>query len=111
MSNRSLINMLKAGNQEPVTLNFHNLRLKEQFAGFVSKKLEPDSVSSILRLLDSGQFAAQYGFTTPIIFIRCLYQTRTRYIGTPRPRNSLKRMYANYQAFWTPERKQKARSA
>src|ERR1700761_7436516 len=63
MSNRRLINMLASGTQEPVTLSFHNLRLKEQFAGFVSKKLEPDSLA-ILRLLDSTSFVQQYGFTT-----------------------------------------------
>src|ERR1017187_8152681 len=51
MSNRKLINMLASGAQEPVTVSFHDLRLKEQFAGFISKKIEPDSVA-ILRLLD-----------------------------------------------------------
>ncbi len=53
MSNRKLINMLASGTQEPVKLEFHGLRMKEQFAGFVSKKIEPDSVS-IIRLLDSA---------------------------------------------------------
>src|ERR1700743_2606142 len=52
MTNRRLINMLASGTQEPVTISFHNLRLKEQFAGFVSKKIEPDSIA-IIRLLDS----------------------------------------------------------
>ena len=47
MSNRRLINMLASGTQEPVTLSFHNLRLKEEFAGFVSKHIEPDSTSII----------------------------------------------------------------
>src|SRR3569832_313696 len=44
MTNRRLINMLASGSQEPVELSFHNLRMKEDFAGFVSKKIEPDSV-------------------------------------------------------------------
>src|SRR5476651_43912 len=43
MSNRRLIRMLELGEQEAVTFSFHNIRLKEQFAGFVGKKLEPDS--------------------------------------------------------------------
>ncbi|TSD66380.1 endolytic transglycosylase MltG [Inquilinus sp. KBS0705] len=106
MSNRSLINMLKAGNQEPVTVSFHNLRLKEQFAGFISKKLEPDSVA-FLRLLDSAQFAAQYGFTTDNIYTVFIPNSYQVYWNTT-PEKFFKRMYDNYQAFWTPERKQKA---
>jgi UPF0755 protein len=106
MSNRSFINMLKAGNQEPVTLAFHNFRLKEQFAGFVSKKLEPDSVS-ILRLLDSAKFAEQYGFTTDNIYTVFIPNSYQFYWNTT-PEKFFTRMYANYQKFWTPERKQKA---
>lgn len=106
MSNRSLINMLKSGNQEPVTVAFHNLRLKEQFAGYVSKKLEPDSVS-ILRLLDSAKFAEANGFTTDniyTVFIPNSYQ----FYWNITPEKFFSRMLANYQKFWTPERKAKA---
>jgi hypothetical protein len=87
MSNRSFINMLKSGNQEPVTLLFHNLRLKDQFAGFVSKKIEADSVS-ILRLLDSAKFAEQYGFTTDNIYT-VLSLTPTSFTGIHRQINFL----------------------
>jgi UPF0755 protein len=38
MSNRALVRMLQLGEQDPVIINFHNFRLKEQFAGFVGKK-------------------------------------------------------------------------
>lgn len=106
MSNRSLINMLKAGNQEPVTVTFHNLRLKEQFAGFVAKKLEPDSVS-MLRLLDSAQYAEQHGFTTDNIYTVFIPNSYQFYWNTT-PEKFFERMYANYQKFWTPERRQKA---
>jgi UPF0755 protein len=106
MSNRSFINMLKAGNQEPVTLLFHNLRLKDQFAGFVSKKIEADSVS-ILRLLDSAKFAEQYGFTTDNIYTVFIPNSYQFYWNTSADK-FFKRMYENYQEFWTPERKQKA---
>ncbi|RFZ84178.1 endolytic transglycosylase MltG [Mucilaginibacter terrenus] len=108
MSNRAFINMLKAGNQEPVTLAFHNLRLKEQFAGFVSKKLEPDSVS-ILRLLDSTEFAEAHGFTTDNIYTVFIPNSYQFYWNTT-PEKFFDRMYANYQKFWTPERKFKAQS-
>ena len=106
MSNRNFINMLKAGNQEAVTLSFHNLRLKEQFAGFVSKKLEPDSIS-FLRLLDSAKFAEEHGFTTDNIYTVFIPNSYQFYWNTT-PEKFFKRMYANYEKFWTPERKQKA---
>jgi UPF0755 protein len=106
MSNRNFINMLKSGNQEPVTLAFHNIRLKNQFAGFVSKKIEADSVS-ILRLLDSAKFAEQYGFTTDNIYTVFIPNSYQLYWNTS-PEKFFKRMYANYETFWTPERKQKA---
>jgi UPF0755 protein len=106
MSNRSFINMLKAGNQEPVKLSFHNLRLKEQFAGFISKKIEPDSVA-IIRLLDSAKFAEQYGFTTDNIYTVFIPNSYELWWNTS-PEGFFKKMYANYEKFWTPERKQKA---
>lgn len=106
MSNRSFINMLKSGNQEAVNFAFHNLRLKEQFAGFVAKNLEPDSVSMI-RLLDSAKFAEQYGFTTDNIYTVFIPNTYQIYWNTT-PEKLFTRLYANYEKFWTPERKQKA---
>ncbi|WP_454803166.1 endolytic transglycosylase MltG [Mucilaginibacter phyllosphaerae] len=106
MSNRNFINMLKSGNQEAVTLAIHNIRLKDQFAGFVSKKIEADSVS-ILRLLDSAKFAEKYGFTTDNIYTVFIPNSYQLYWNTS-PEKFFKKMYANYEKFWTPERKQKA---
>ena len=106
MSNRSFINMLKSGNQEPVNFAFHNIRLKEQFAGFVAKNLEPDSVSMV-RLLDSTKFAEQFGFTADNIYTVFIPNSYQIYWNTT-PEKLFKRMYANYEKFWTPERKQKA---
>ncbi|MCO5934609.1 endolytic transglycosylase MltG [Mucilaginibacter sp. RB4R14] len=106
MSNRNFINMLKSGNQEPVTLAFHNIRLKDQFAGFISKKIEADSVS-VLRLLDSSKFAQQYGFTTDNIYTVFIPNSYQLYWNTSAEK-LFTRMYANYKKFWTPERKQKA---
>ena len=106
MSNRRLINMLASGTQEPVTLNFHNLRLKEEFAGFVSKKIEPDS-TSIIHLLDSTEFLKQYGFTPDNVYAMFIPNTYQVYWNST-PEKFFKRMYANYEKFWKPERKQKA---
>jgi len=106
MSNRKLINMLASGNQEPVTISFHNIRLKEQFAGFISKKIEPDSVA-ILRLLDSASFLQKYGFTKDNVYTMFLPNTYQLYWNTS-PEKFFKHMYISYEKFWTRERTQKA---
>jgi len=106
MSNRRLINMLASGTQEPVTLSFHNLRLKEQFAGFVGKKIEPDS-AAILNLLDSTAFIKQYGFTPENVYAMFLPNTYQLYWNTS-PEKFFKKMHGAYEKFWTGERRAKA---
>ena len=106
MSNRALINKLASGTQEPVTLAFHTMRLKQQFAAYLSKKIEPDS-TAILNLLDSSAYVKQYGFSTDDVYTMFLPNTHQLYWNTS-PEKFFKKMYAAYQEFWTPERKQKA---
>jgi UPF0755 protein len=106
MTNRRLINMLASGAQEAVHVSFHNLRQKTDFAGFISKKLEIDSVA-MLRLLDSSQFVSQYGFTTDNVYAVFIPNTYDIYWNTS-PEKFFKRMYANYQSFWTADSKQRA---
>lgn len=106
MTNRRLINMLASGAQEPVQLSFHNLRLKEDFVGFVAKKIEPDSVS-LLRLLDSTQFLAKYGFTPDNVYTMFIPNTYQLYWNNT-PEKFFKRMNSNYTSFWNSERKQEA---
>lgn len=106
MSNRALINMLASGTQEPVNFSFHNIRLKEQFAAFAGKKLEPDS-ASIIRLLDSTTFLQQYGFTPENVYVAFMPDTYQVYWNTT-PENLFTKMYKHYDAFWTKERLSKA---
>jgi UPF0755 protein len=106
MSNRRLINMLKSGNQEPVTFRFQNIRLKENFAGFASKQIEADSLS-ILRLLDSSEFVSKYGFNTENVYTMFIPNSYSLYWNTPADK-FFNRMHDEYQKFWTQERKTKA---
>lgn len=106
MSNRSLINMLKAGNQEPVKISFQNVRLKQTLAGMVTKKLETDS-ASIGSLLDSASFVDKYGFTTDNVYTMFIPNSYELYWNTSAEKFFL-RMYDEYKKFWTPERKTKA---
>jgi UPF0755 protein len=106
MSNRRFLNMLKAGNQEPVKVAFQNVRLKENFAAIVSKKIEADSLS-IVKLLDSASFVDKYGFTKDNVYAMFVPNSYEMYWNTSAEKFFL-RMYDEYQKFWTEERKDKA---
>jgi UPF0755 protein len=106
MSNRKFIRMLQLGDQEQVDLSFHVFRTKEQFAAFVSKKLEADS-ATLIRYLDSGAFVKQYGFTTENAFVMIMPDSYKLFWNIS-PDKFYKRMYAHYENFWTPARKQQA---
>jgi len=106
MNNRTLINMIKAGNQEPVNIKFQNLRKKEDFAGYLAKSLEPDS-AAFISLLDSASLVEQYGFSKDNIYTMFIPNTYEMYWNTP-AMDFFKRMNAEYIKFWTPERKKKA---
>ncbi len=106
MSNHQLIRMLQLGKQEPVVLAYHGFRLKEQFAGFVGKRIESDSLS-ILHLLDSAEYVKQYGFTPENVYVMFMPDTYSIFWNTS-PEKLFTKMNAHYSAFWTAERKQKA---
>jgi UPF0755 protein len=106
MSNRTLINILKSGNQEPVKLKFQNIRKKEEFAAYLSTSLEPDSLSFI-KLLDSASLVEKYGFTTDNIYTMFIPNTYEMYWNTTAS-EFFDKMQKEYLKFWTEERKRKA---
>lgn len=106
MNNRTLINMLKAGNQEPVQVKFQNIRKIENLAGLLAKKLEQDSVS-FMRLLDSAEFVRKYGFETETVYTMFVPNTYEMYWNIS-AEDFFKRMNSEYLKFWNNERKQKA---
>ncbi|MEJ5961602.1 endolytic transglycosylase MltG [Pedobacter immunditicola] len=106
MNNRSLVNKIKAGNQEPVDLKFQNIRRKEDFSGYLAKNLEPDSLT-FAQLLDSASFIAQHGFTTDNIYTMFIPNTYEMYWNTS-ALDFFNKMKNEYEKFWNAERKQKA---
>lgn len=109
MGNKKLIRMLALGEQERVKLAFQNVRLKETFAGMVGKKLEADS-SSVARLLDSAEYLKRFGFTPDNVYVMFLPNSYDMYWNGPAEK-FFDRMNGEYQKFWTPERKEKAKAA
>lgn len=106
MNNRRIINMLKSGAQDPVMLKFHNLRKKDMFAGYLSRTLEPDSLTFI-NLLDSAALIEKHGFNKDnsyVMFIPNTYEMYWNITAT----EFFDRMLKEYNKFWNDERKSKA---
>jgi UPF0755 protein len=106
MNNRSIINMLKSGNQDPVKLKFQNLRKKENFAGYLANNLEPDSLTFI-SVLDSAALIEKYGFNKDNSYVMFIPNTYEMYWNVTAS-EFFDRMHTEYEKFWNSERKQKA---
>lgn len=108
MSNNELVNLLRAGLQEPVMLTFNNVRFKEDLAGKVGKFIEADS-TEIIDLLNNSSFVQSYGFNTTTFLTIFLPNTYEFWWNTS-AEQFVERMAAEYKTFWTAERKQKAKA-
>lgn len=107
-NNRTLLNILAAGLQEPVKLRFQNIRLKKDFAGFLSTKLEPDS-ATFIKFLSDDSLAQSYGFNQENFFNMFIPNTYEFFWNTS-AKDFVERMNKEYNTFWTEERKAKAKS-
>ncbi|MGV3764229.1 endolytic transglycosylase MltG [Parapedobacter sp.] len=106
MNNRTLINRLGGGFQEPVKLRFENIRLKENLASILAKQLEPDSIAFV-NLLNDGPLAARFGFDTENFLSMFVPNTYELYWNTSIEQFA-ERMHDEYEKFWTDERRKKA---
>ncbi|SFH25040.1 endolytic transglycosylase MltG [Pedobacter insulae] len=106
LNNRTLINTIKAGNQEPVKLKFQNIRKKENFAAYMAKNMEADSMAFI-RVLDSVPLLEKYGFNKENSYTMFIPNTYELYWNI-KPIEFFERMQKEYDKFWNAERKQKA---
>jgi len=109
MSNRKLVNMLQAGLQEPVQFTFTGLRTKAELVRRVGRKLEADS-SALLFMLNDNTFLSRYGFNSATVMTMFIPSTYEFYWNTS-AEEFIERMAKEYKAFWTEERKAKAKAA
>ncbi|MBN8703929.1 MAG: endolytic transglycosylase MltG [Bacteroidetes bacterium] len=107
MGNNELINILRAGIQEPVFINFAGLRTPEQLITRVCNRLEADSLEMKQKFNDSG-YISKYGFTKDNFSALFIPNTYEFYWNTSVD-EFLERMAKEYRTFWTEERKAKAR--
>lgn len=108
MSNNELINILRAGKQEPVKLVLFGIRKKEELVHRVCSKLETDSIQ-LLDALNDNSLLKKYHLNKDNIltlFIPNTYQIN----WNNTPEQFLDRMSKEQETFWTNERKKKAES-
>jgi UPF0755 protein len=108
MSNNSLVNALRSGNQEPVKITFNNIRKKEELAGKMSKFLEPDS-AQMLEAFNDEEIDNKYGFSRENILAMFVPNTYELYWNI-KPDEFMARMAKEYKTFWNDDRKAKARA-
>jgi UPF0755 protein len=106
MNNRTLINKIKSGNQDAISLKFQNIRKKENFATYLARNLEADSLAFI-NVLDSADLLAKHGFTQDNVYTLFIPNTYEIYWNIS-PQDFFEKMLKQYQQFWNDERKQKA---
>jgi len=107
MSNNDLVNMFRAGNQEPVLVIFNSLRTLADLAGKVSRYIEPDSLE-LLDYFTDPETPGQYGLSTvnfTTIFIPNSYEL----FWTTTPEQFTRRMQKESERFWKGKRDDKAR--
>lgn len=108
MSNNRLVNLLRSGKQEPVTVTFTNVRFKEELARKVSRFIEADS-TQIIGLLNDSEFVAKYGFNTDNVLTLFLPNSYEFWWNTS-AEEFVERMAKEYKIFWTEDRKRKAQN-
>jgi UPF0755 protein len=110
MNNRQLINLIKSGKQEPVRLIFNSSdRTVEDLTEKISDKLEI-SKSALEHFFENDSLLNEkYGFdreTIRSLFIPNTYDLKWN-ISLP---ELMEKIQANYNAFWTSARRQKAKT-
>lgn len=108
MSNYDLVALLRSGKQTPVKLTTRKVRNKEEVAGWVSQKIEADSLS-ILELLSNDAKLAEMGLNSNNVLAILIPNTFEVYWNMD-AQKFLERMKKEYDAFWTEDRTNKAKA-
>lgn len=108
MNNNELVNHLRGGKQETITLVFNNQDKLEKLAGRVAAQIEPDSISLLTQLKDSS-FLTENGFQNATAIAMYLPNSYEFYWNSS-AEDFQARMLKEYQRFWNAERKAKAKA-
>jgi len=106
ISCNELVNTLRSGLQQPVSVTFNNIRTLEQLAGRIGGQIEADSLSIIEFLNDPSNYYDD-GFTRETIIALFIPNTYQLYWNTS-AKGLYDRMLKEYKIFWNDSRQQKA---
>lgn len=106
MNNKSLVSMLRSGNQAAVRVTLAgNIRSNSKIASIASKYIEPDSIS-ILQMLNDNDFLGKFGFNSQTVLGMFIPNTYEVYWNSS-AEEFAERMYREYEKFWNDARKSK----
>ncbi len=107
MSNNALINLLRAGIQEPIEINFNGIKTKMQLISRLCRRIEADSLSLYTAINDNG-YLRKYGLNSDNVQTLFIPNTYEFYWNTSVD-EFFNRMAKEYKTFWTDARKKKAK--
>ena len=102
MSNVQLVRNIKLGLQTPVRVAINNVRIPAQLAAKLARQIAADS-AQIASVLYDRRMAAEVGFDSVTMFSMFIPDTYEFY-WTVTPRELVRRMRREYDAYWTEER-------
>jgi len=108
MSMNELVDMLRAGEQEPVKVTFSNVATLHELAGRLAQGLEPDSLAFLQAFQDPElqRSVGMDGFTIISLFIPDTYE----FWWTTTPEQFIVRMRREHASFWTEKRLAQAKA-
>lgn len=109
MNNNQLINMFRAGLQQPIAFTFNNIRTVEELADIAADHFN-FTRDEFLATVKDPEMQARLGFDSTTIIALFRPNTYEMYWDTT-PEEFLLRMKREYDRFWTPARQEKARQA
>ena len=109
MTNMQALRLLRSGKQEPVRITFNNVRLIAELAEKITRNLNMTPQEFEVALIDFAM-SNTGGFNKDNIIAMFIPNTYEVYYNVL-PDALVKRMHREYEAYWTPERKEKAKKA
>jgi len=107
MSNNTLVDLLRSGNQTPVKVSFNNQDSLEKLAGRIAEQIEPDS-TTILNAITDLEFLTKHNFTKSTVlglFVPNSYE----FFWNTSAEKFRDRFIREYNVFWNKDRLAKAK--
>jgi len=107
MTNLEAIRILRSGKQEPVQITFNNVRLIPDLAEKITRNLDMAPEEFEAALINFA-ITNEFGFNKDNVLTMFIPNTYEVYFNIA-PQALIKRMHAEYEKFWTDDRKEKAK--